>query len=152
MTSRRTSSRARTSACAAPRPPTSNEAGCRRPRPRWRCGHRPRRASRRSSETLDAVALSLSGILPVTLESTFMPEPLALTLAGKGVLVTGASSGIGRAIALAMAHAGADVAVTYRENRAGADAVAREIQALGRKVSVQALDLSDEAAIDRVAS
>jgi 3-oxoacyl-[acyl-carrier protein] reductase len=81
-----------------------------------------------------------------------MPEPSALTLAGKGVLVTGASSGIGRAIALAMARAGADVAVTYRENRAGADAVAREIQALGRKVSVQALDLSDEAAIDRVAS
>lgn len=80
-----------------------------------------------------------------------MPEPSALTLAGKSVLVTGASSGIGRAIALAIARAGADVAVTYRENRAGADAVAREIQALGRKVSVQALDLSDEAAIDRVA-
>jgi 3-oxoacyl-[acyl-carrier protein] reductase len=80
-----------------------------------------------------------------------MPEPSALTLAGRGVLVTGASSGIGRAIALGVARAGADVVVTYRENRAGADAVAREVQALGRKVSVQALDLSDEAAIDRVA-
>jgi 3-oxoacyl-[acyl-carrier protein] reductase len=79
-----------------------------------------------------------------------MPEPSALPLSGKGVLVTGASSGIGRAIALAMARAGADVAVTYRENRKGADGVAGDIQALGRKVCVQALDLADEAAIDRV--
>jgi len=81
-----------------------------------------------------------------------MPEPPALPLAGRAVLVTGASSGIGRAIALAMARAGADVAVTYRTNQTGADAVASDIQALGRKVCVQALDLADEPAIDRVAA
>jgi 3-oxoacyl-[acyl-carrier protein] reductase len=79
-----------------------------------------------------------------------MSEPPSLSLAGRGVLVTGASSGIGRAIALAMARAGADVAVTYRTNRTGADAVARDIQALGRTVCVQALDLADEAAINQV--
>src|SRR5688572_8671126 len=90
--------------------------------------------------------MSMAAIL---LESTFMPESTPLALAGRGVLVTGASSGIGRAIALAAARAGADVAVTYRSNRAGADAVAVEIAALGRTATVQALDLADEAAIRR---
>ena len=71
-------------------------------------------------------------------------------LSGRGVLVTGASSGIGRAIALGVARAGADVAVTYRSNRAGAEAVAREIEGLGRKACVQPLDLADEPAIDRI--
>ena len=40
----------------------------------------------------------------------------------KIVLVTGASSGIGRAIALRCARAGADLAITYRKNQAGAEA------------------------------
>ena len=48
------------------------------------------------------------------------------------MLVTGGSSGIGRAIALAAARAGADVAVTYRANAAGAQDVQHEIVALGR--------------------
>ncbi|MEP7228199.1 MAG: SDR family NAD(P)-dependent oxidoreductase, partial [Gemmatimonadales bacterium] len=46
----------------------------------------------------------------------------------KVVLVTGASSGIGRAIALRCARAGADVAITYRGNEAGAEATAGEIR------------------------
>jgi 3-oxoacyl-[acyl-carrier protein] reductase len=79
-----------------------------------------------------------------------MPDAPQLPLAGLGVLVTGASSGIGRAIALAAARAGADVAVTYRSNRSGADAVAAEIAALGRKTGVEALDLADESAIRRL--
>ena len=49
------------------------------------------------------------------------------------MLVTGASSGIGRAIALAAARAGADVALTYRTNERGAREVEREICALGRR-------------------
>ena len=80
-----------------------------------------------------------------------MPEAPSLALSGRVALVTGASSGIGRGIALAMARAGADVAVTYRSNRDGADAVAREIAALGRRSCVQPLDLADEPAIDRIA-
>jgi 3-oxoacyl-[acyl-carrier protein] reductase len=87
----------------------------------------------------------------ILLESSFMAEPPALTLADRGVLVTGASSGIGRAIALAMARAGAGVAVTYRSNREGAEAVAREIESLGRRACVQPLDLADEPAIERIA-
>ena len=58
-----------------------------------------------------------------------MSEPLA----GRVVLVTGASSGIGRAIALAMARVGADVAISYRSSREAANTVAREIEPLGRK-------------------
>jgi 3-oxoacyl-[acyl-carrier protein] reductase len=87
----------------------------------------------------------------ILLESTFMAESAALVLAGRGVLVTGASSGIGRAIALATARAGADVAMTYRSNRAGAEAVSREIESLGRRACVQQLDLADEPAIERMA-
>ena len=72
----------------------------------------------------------------------------AATLAGKRVLVTGGSSGIGRAIALAAARAGADVALTFRANGDGARAVAREIDALGRRGVVLSLDLTEAAAIE----
>ena len=65
-------------------------------------------------------------------------------LAGLGVLVTGASSGIGRAIALAAARAGADVAITYRANKAGASEVERDIRSLGRRSVVVQFDLADE--------
>ena len=71
-------------------------------------------------------------------------------LAGQGVLVTGASSGIGRAIALAAAHAGADVALTYRTNQAGAREVAGEIERSGRRAVVLPLDLADAAQVAEV--
>ena len=57
-------------------------------------------------------------------------------LEGKIVLVTGASSGIGRAIALRCARAGADLALTYRKNQSGAETTAKEIRALGRRAEV----------------
>jgi 3-oxoacyl-[acyl-carrier protein] reductase len=69
-------------------------------------------------------------------------------LADRGVLVTGASSGIGRAIALAAARAGADVAITYRANVDGARDVAGDIRALGRRSAVVQLDLADRASIE----
>jgi 3-oxoacyl-[acyl-carrier protein] reductase len=71
-------------------------------------------------------------------------------LAGLGVLVTGASSGIGRAIALAAARAGADVAITYRANRAGASDVERDIRSLGRRSAVVQFDLADERSVHDV--
>src|SRR3954453_1694851 len=64
-------------------------------------------------------------------------------LSGKCVVVTGGSSGIGRAIALACARAGADVALTFRENESGALAVQQDINALGRRAHVFRLDLAD---------
>jgi len=68
-------------------------------------------------------------------------------LAGRAVLVTGGSSGIGRAIALASARAGADVALTYRTNDTGAHDVEAEIRALGRRAAVFQLDLADRESI-----
>ena len=57
-----------------------------------------------------------------------------MTLAGRIALVTGAQQGIGRAAALALARAGADVGVNYLDDPEGASAVAREITAMGRAV------------------
>jgi 3-oxoacyl-[acyl-carrier protein] reductase len=68
-------------------------------------------------------------------------------LAGRAVLVTGASSGIGKAIALGAARAGADVAITYRTNEAGAREVERSICALGRRAAVFKFDVADEASL-----
>jgi 3-oxoacyl-[acyl-carrier protein] reductase len=60
----------------------------------------------------------------------------------KNVLVTGGSSGIGRAIALRCAKAGADIGLTYRKNQSGAEATAREIRSLGRRAEVVRADIS----------
>ncbi len=72
-------------------------------------------------------------------------------LAGKRLLVTGGSSGIGRAIAEAAATAGADVVLTYRANEAGADAVATAIRATGRRAVIVQADLSAEGDLERMA-
>jgi 3-oxoacyl-[acyl-carrier protein] reductase len=66
----------------------------------------------------------------------------------KNVLVTGASSGIGRAIALQCARAGADMAITYRSNQAGADATARAIRQLSRRAEIVRTDISRDKDID----
>ena len=73
-----------------------------------------------------------------------------MNLTGRTALVTGASRGIGAAIALALAEAGADVAVNYRERSAEADSVATAIVAMGRRAMTVAADVSDGAAVARM--
>jgi 3-oxoacyl-[acyl-carrier protein] reductase len=63
-------------------------------------------------------------------------------LSGRTALVTGGSRGIGRAIALALAQAGADVAVNYRANAAEAERVCGTIAKLGRRTVKIAADVS----------
>lgn len=57
-------------------------------------------------------------------------------LSGKIALVTGASRGIGRSIAIALAEAGADVAINYSGSEAAAAETAQQIEALGRRTLV----------------
>jgi 3-oxoacyl-[acyl-carrier protein] reductase len=73
-------------------------------------------------------------------------------LEGKNVLVTGASSGIGQAIALRCAAAGADVAITYRGNQKGAEATARGVRELGRRVEVLRVDIREQQDIEKLTS
>ena len=69
------------------------------------------------------------------------------SLAGQVAIVTGAGRGIGRACALMLAQAGADVALAARTQK-DLDAVAGQIRALGRKAIAVAGDVSDDAALD----
>jgi len=71
-------------------------------------------------------------------------------LTGKVAVVTGASKGIGASIAEHLAAEGASVVVNYSTSKAGADAVAKRIQAQGGKAIVAQADLSKPAEIARL--
>ena len=62
----------------------------------------------------------------------------------KNILITGGSSGIGRATALMFAKNGANIAFTYKSNKAGADEVVKEIEKLGHKALAIQADLINE--------
>jgi len=66
----------------------------------------------------------------------------SVDLHDRAALVTGASRGIGRAVALALARAGAAVAVNYRERHGEADQVVADIRALGRRALAAPADVS----------
>lgn len=67
-----------------------------------------------------------------------------VTLTGQPALVTGANSGIGRAVAIGLARAGADVVVNYVANPEAAEEVAHEIESLGRRALAIKADVSKE--------
>ena len=71
-------------------------------------------------------------------------------LTNRTALVTGGSRGIGRAIALALAEAGADVAVNYRNNAAEAEQVCTAIARLGRRTVKIAADVSSAGEVERL--
>jgi 3-oxoacyl-[acyl-carrier protein] reductase len=73
------------------------------------------------------------------------------SLVGKVVLVTGASTGIGRAIALACAEAGADLVVGYRSSAGGATDAASAIHALGRRAQLVQADIAEPRDVERLA-
>jgi 3-oxoacyl-[acyl-carrier protein] reductase len=76
--------------------------------------------------------------------------PPTLDLTGRIALVTGGSRGIGAAIALALAQAGADVVVNYRTKAAEAGSVVAAVTALGRRAIAVAADVSDGVAVARM--
>ncbi len=77
---------------------------------------------------------------PVTLPSV----PLPPILKGQKALVTGGSTGIGKAVALALGEAGADVMINYFAGEAEAQAVADQIKAFGVKANIFQADVSKE--------
>jgi NAD(P)-dependent dehydrogenase (short-subunit alcohol dehydrogenase family) len=74
-----------------------------------------------------------------------------MQLQRKIALVTGGGRGIGRAMALAFAHEGADVAVTAR-TQTEIEAVAQEVSALGRQAFATSCDVTEKESVDRMAA
>jgi glucose 1-dehydrogenase len=87
-----------------------------------------------------------------------LPEPVMprcppqKLLLGQKALVTGASSGIGRAIALSLGDAGADVVINYVSGEDKAQALAEEIRAKGARAMIVRADVSDEAQVSAMFS
>jgi glucose 1-dehydrogenase len=73
-----------------------------------------------------------------------------MKLDGKVALVTGSSQGIGAAIALRLAQEGADIVVNYRSHPEEADAVKKQIEALGRRAIAIGADLGSLAEIQKL--
>jgi 3-oxoacyl-[acyl-carrier protein] reductase len=72
---------------------------------------------------------------------------MPLPLASRTALVTGASRGIGKAIAIALAEAGANIAVNYRERKTEAEETVKIIKALGRRAAAFQADVSNAKAV-----
>ena len=81
------------------------------------------------------------------LGSSGVPESTMKRLEGRKALVTGASRGIGREIAIAFAREGADVVINYRSSDEDAEVLARTVEDLGDRAWVYSADVSD---IDQV--
>lgn len=73
------------------------------------------------------------------------------SLKGQIALVTGASRGLGRAIAIALAEAGADVAINYNQRSTDAEETAGEVRRFGSRAKVVQADVSDATQVDSMA-
>ena len=70
-----------------------------------------------------------------------------IDLTGKRALVTGGSSGIGEAVVVELAQAGADVAINYVSHAEDAEAGAGRVREMGRRALALAADVADAAAV-----
>ncbi len=87
----------------------------------------------------------INTLLDPTLPDVVMPACSILKLLrGQKALVTGANSGIGKGIAIALAHAGADLVINYRSNEEETQKVVAEAARCGSKVIAHKADVSDE--------
>lgn len=73
-----------------------------------------------------------------------------MSLSGRVALVTGGSRGIGRAISLALAEDGADVAINYRRDEQAARETANGVDALGRRAGIYCASVDDLPALERM--
>lgn len=79
-----------------------------------------------------------------------MEHGLKLDLSGARALVTGGSRGVGRATALMLAEAGADVGIAYRNRDAAAEEVVRLLRSTGRRAWAHAAELGSSEGADRL--
>jgi 3-oxoacyl-[acyl-carrier protein] reductase len=98
------------------------------------CGSRPLLSQRPAGVGREAVLANIRSTLP---------ERFTLDLAPATALVTGGSRGIGRAVAEALALAGARVAINYRADEAAANALVRELRAAGGEAMALAGNVAD---------
>src|SRR3974377_1910192 len=83
--------------------------------------------------------------LPEPLPDVVMPTcPIVKNLKGQKALVTGANSGIGKGIAIALAHAGADVVVNYRSKPETVQEMLDEGARCGSRIIAHQADVSEE--------
>ncbi|MGH8273110.1 MAG: SDR family oxidoreductase [Gammaproteobacteria bacterium] len=88
---------------------------------------------------------------PASPDDSRLPHtPYTTVLEGQTAIVTGANSGIGRAVALGLAQAGADVAVNYVVKPETAEEVAHKIEGFGRKAITVKADVSKEDDVERM--
>jgi len=86
---------------------------------------------------------------PATPGQADHPHPkIYPVLQGQPALVTGANSGIGKAVALGLAKAGADVIINYVADPAAADDIAHQIEAMGRRAIAIKADVSNETEVE----
>ena len=86
---------------------------------------------------------------PATFDAGRVPAiPYQAVLTGQPAIVTGANSGIGEAVALGLARAGADVAINYVTHPETAEEVAHKIEGFGRRAIVLKADVSKEDEVD----
>jgi len=88
---------------------------------------------------------------PAAPDESRLPRPASYPmLTGQPALVTGANSGIGKAVALGLARAGADVVVNYVTDPDAAEDVAHQIEALGRRAIALKADVSKEEEVQQM--
>ena len=117
---------------------------------RRRAVHRPCDIARRGIKPINQADAPLSASPAVPCCDQIMSSTSDQVLSGMAAVVTGASSGIGRAIAIALADSGADVLVHARRNRQGTEQVSTELQSLGAATRIELLDLAEPEAQDQL--
>lgn len=106
-----------------------------------------------SNGVIDPISPEVRELMNEHLREEGLPEaempacPIHKVLKGQKALVTGANSGIGQAVALALAHAGADVVVNYVSRPDAAEAVVREASRCGANVYAHRANVADEAEV-----
>ncbi len=99
-----------------------------------------------SEQDVDVAAFHDPGLPPVVMPTC----PIEQKLRGQTALVTGASSGIGKGVAIGLGHAGANVVVNYIRDQDEAEAIVADIQQCGAKAYAHQADIADESQVEEM--